>query len=91
MKKVELFHAHNGYYLVDINMIRRIDRMEKLSTRSVHRCYKCEDKVGDETRKRIDSICCSERTELTPRMECTKDPAWAEHARFMDSDDPCQL
>jgi hypothetical protein len=65
--------------------------MENLTTRMVYRCMECSNHVTIEKKGEKPPICCGKRMELTPPSTCNKDPAWAEHARLMDSDDPCQL
>lgn len=60
--------------------------MEKINA------YQCEDCKRYETEPLKDGeypTCCGKKMKEVPLMECVKDPAFAEHARFDDDDTPC--
>ena len=49
-------------------------------------CHKVIKKTGE---KVFAPECCGKGMELLSLSDCMKDPAWAEHARFDDNDEPC--
>lgn len=50
-------------------------------------CHKVMRATGD---GQHDPECCGVKMKKMPMTECRKDPAFAEHARFIDEDEPCE-
>jgi len=79
------------FEMMEFKRERRSGLMEEVSTRSVYRCHRCNVKYESDPLKELIPICCGMRVELSPPVACTKDPAWAEHARTFDDDEPCDI
>lgn len=62
---------------------------DDVSTRMVYKCTECGNIEDPKKMEQQDPTCCGKRMELTPITTCEKDPAWAEHARSFEEDEPC--
>ena len=51
-------------------------------------CNECH-KVLKSGKRETSPECCGHSMDFVSLNECMKDPGWAEHARFMDDDAPC--
>jgi hypothetical protein len=62
---------------------------EKMENETAYHCEEC----GRYKAKREDigeaPECCGKKMEEVPLFECRKDPAFAEHARLFEDDEPC--
>jgi len=58
-------------------------------TRMSYACDECKKYIVKT--EGMDKVpeCCGKRMRQVPLTECTKDPSFAEHARFEDDDEPC--
>ncbi|MFO8051140.1 MAG: hypothetical protein R6V01_05505 [Thermoplasmatota archaeon] len=55
----------------------------------VYVCKECHNVVKATGEGQYDPECCGAPMKQVPLTECRKDPAFAEHARFIDEDEPC--
>jgi len=60
---------------------------ENMDEGTVYECDECQRKVKGRKGKRI--MCCGKPMREVGLPECTRDPSFAEHARFGEPDEPC--
>lgn len=67
----------------------RLSRGEKMEDKTAYHCDECGKYEMDKTPEGEIPECCGQKMKEVPLSECTKDPAWAEHARSFEDDEPC--